>query len=418
MILTQTNQTLELKLGGAVATSQCPIIVDYVDFTPSTTTPGLQASLTDDLSSVSIADSPGASTQRKINSINIHNIDTIAIVVTVQINDNDTIYEILNGISVPVGGILQFTDREGWSVVGREGGERDLRSGWVQEFTANGTWVKPGNCRFFLVECVGGGGGGRGGNGGAADTVRNGGPGGGGAFRARRLMLAKDLPALVSVTVSAQASGGTGGTNGIGSNGSAGGTSNFGSYVYAYGGGGAGTNGGGGGGATSAGTVTTGGSAMLDAVGAHVSDARGSNIGFASYLGGAAGGSLLSTGSSAGSTSFFSAGGGAGGQGLNSSNSPGTGPAAGGNCGGAVTGVSGGGGLPGLANVRGGGIGGTVAGFCGQGGGGGGASTTGTGFNGGDGGFPGGGGAGGGAGTDIGGNGGKGAAGVVRVWGW
>ena len=229
MILDSTTKKLQINLGGAVATNQLPVVVDYVDFTASATTPGVQASTTNGASQVDILSAPAASTQRKVNNVSIFNADTAAVTITVVLDDNGTDYQILNSMTLAVGDTLSYTDVMGWQLFSRTGGEAEnLRQGWVQEFTANGTWVKPGNCRFFLVECVGGGGGGGGGRGAAAGSIRNGGGGGGGGKRNRALFLAKDLTSTVSVTVAAQTSSASGGSTANGTTGSVGGNSSFG----------------------------------------------------------------------------------------------------------------------------------------------------------------------------------------------
>lgn len=109
-------------------------------------------------------------------------------------------------------------------------------------FTSSGTWTKPDNLKFVIVEMVGGGGGAGGcatsGSGEASE-----GSGGGGGEYARKKILAGDLSATETVTV------GNGGTTTA-----AGSASSFGSHFGAAGGG-AGQYGG----ATSSGYYNTGG---------------------------------------------------------------------------------------------------------------------------------------------------------------
>ena len=99
MIITST-QTLEILLGGAVATNQSPVTVDYVEFTSTTTVPALSPTTTNSTTVVTILSAPAASTQRKVNNITIYNADTTTIVVTVQFNVSGTKYETIKSISV------------------------------------------------------------------------------------------------------------------------------------------------------------------------------------------------------------------------------------------------------------------------------------------------------------------------------
>lgn len=107
-----------------------------------------------------------------------------------------------------------------------------------QEFTANGTWTKPGAATtgdVVRVHLVGGGGGGA-----SAASALSGGGGGGSGFVFT--VSVDDLPGTVGVTV------GAGGAGGVGGNGSAGGSSSFGTTGFRF----MAVAGGGGGGTTSA----------------------------------------------------------------------------------------------------------------------------------------------------------------------
>jgi hypothetical protein len=425
VILSSTTQKLQVILGGAAATANSPVIVDYVESNSSAVTSNVVDAFTNGASAVDILAAPAASTQRKVTGLALYNADTAAISVSIRLNDNGSTYDIVSALTLQPGSALQFTREGGWNVVAAGGGVRDLRAGWVQEFKDSGTWYKPPNIRFVLVDCCGGGGGGGAGGGGASGVIICGGSGGGGGKRSRRLFLASDLPSSVAITVAAPAAGGVAVANSAGGSGSVGGNSSFGSYLIGYGGGygvyggSTGSAGGSGGGGTGAGTATGyGGPAMAATAptGSYGDDRGGSQNG-SSFLGGAAGGNARTdgTGSTAwGAASYFSGAGGGGGSSVTAANG--------------VGGVAGAGGVgqinPIIYTEQ---AGMKLPGLMATGGAGGASryvpSGNINGENGYPGGWPGGGGGGGGAaatgsGTATGGNGGNGGGGMVRVMGW
>jgi len=101
----------------------------------------------------------------------------------------------------------------------------------IQEFTTSGTWTKPVEGNYAVVEIWGAGGSGRSGFSSTSTSAYSG--GGGGGECTRKMILLTSLGSTESVTI------GTGGTSVTGqTNGNAGGGSSFGSHITVGGGGG------------------------------------------------------------------------------------------------------------------------------------------------------------------------------------
>lgn len=292
-----------------------------------------------------------------------------------------------------------------------------------QEFTSSGTWTKPGNASFVLVECWGGGGGGTSGQaiGTSLPNFANGGSGGGGSAKTWLMFPAALLPSTVSVTIGA---GGTGGVSPApnGSNqsqvsGTNGGTTTFGSYLLCVGG------------------FANGNGSSVSNDGINPTPVLNSAYGIGGSatqivpppysgsggeFGGGSGGGLNYQGPYSGGGSIWGSAGGASGGAINNSTiqSGGTGGLPG-NANGASY-LNGGGGAAGGSSGNNGTNGQQQIWGSGGGGGGGGASSTAAGGNGGNGGTGGGGGGGGGATlrTYRSGSGGNGGNGCCRVYTW
>ena len=302
-------------------------------------------------------------------------------------------------------------------------------TGFDLVITSSGTFVTPPNVSL-LVDVWGSGGSGAGGVSSSTGVNHPGGTGGGGGAHDQRFISASELTAgaSVTVTIGAEATGGTAATNGNPGN-----ATTFGAFLSACGGGGglAGTgskSGGGGGGVGGVGQVGQTAGVATGGVPANTGGGNGSGgagasatsnaAGAASEDGGAGGGGVGSDGTArAGGQSKRGGGGGGGGGGYTTAEGN-MASAAGGDVNPAATALSSGGGgsSVGVNSTSNGGNGADGDGYGGEGGGGGGGGNSINGGNGGNGGAPGGGGGGGGGGN-TGGAGGNGGRGECRVKG-
>lgn len=121
--LDATTKSLEIKLAGAVATTQCPFVCSYVDISQITfglTGSGETDGTTNNTTAVTVAAGPAATTSRKINYLSVVNVDTAAIVLTVQLNNNGTARTCWKG-TLAVGDSFTYLDGRGFQVLDANG---------------------------------------------------------------------------------------------------------------------------------------------------------------------------------------------------------------------------------------------------------------------------------------------------------
>lgn len=123
MFLDSTLRKLQIVLTAARTTLDMPVLVDYVDITTTTTTPGLYPINTNGVTTVDFLPAPAASTQRKVNGITIYNKDTAAKIVQIFLNDNGTQYQIQD-VTLQIDDMLGYTDTGGWYVQDTNGNRK------------------------------------------------------------------------------------------------------------------------------------------------------------------------------------------------------------------------------------------------------------------------------------------------------
>jgi len=120
IILDATDQKIEFLLGGAVTTNELSWMTSYVDHTDETFVPASSNGVSSGATPVTLMAAPAASTQRQLKYVNIYNADTVAAVVTVQLDDN-TVDRVLLKVTLQPGYQLTYVDSDGWKVLDDEG---------------------------------------------------------------------------------------------------------------------------------------------------------------------------------------------------------------------------------------------------------------------------------------------------------
>ena len=118
MILDTQTKQIEVLLGANHTTNQLPCMSYYVDHTSTTMVPGsIDGPTVDPASVLIIVTHPGAaSTYRQVKGITVFNADTVSTTVTVQLNDNGTIYRLVK-VVLPVDNTLVYQQDYGWTII-------------------------------------------------------------------------------------------------------------------------------------------------------------------------------------------------------------------------------------------------------------------------------------------------------------
>lgn len=114
MLLDATTKTIEVLLGGAVTTSQLPVVVSYVDIDGSgNVTGGENDTATNNTTAVTALAAPASGHQRSVENFSVYNKDTASATVTVRVNNNGTLRE-MKTKTLAAGESLVWTRSRGW----------------------------------------------------------------------------------------------------------------------------------------------------------------------------------------------------------------------------------------------------------------------------------------------------------------
>jgi hypothetical protein len=120
IILTNTTDSIQIKLGSTVTTAQMRCFASYRDTTATDITPKRNVVITNNTTYVDLVGSPAASTQRIVDYISVHNSDTGNEIVTISFNDNGTLYELFV-TTLAAGEKIEYQEGLGFKVISNAG---------------------------------------------------------------------------------------------------------------------------------------------------------------------------------------------------------------------------------------------------------------------------------------------------------
>jgi hypothetical protein len=132
IILDSTTESLEILLGGAVATNQLPFTVSFADHNAAAPsfTPGSTDGQTNGATAVTLVASPAASVQRQVKRINIYNADTATALVTIRLNNGGT-FRTQFIVSILAGERIEYEDSVGFRVFDASGAMKGISSPFI-----------------------------------------------------------------------------------------------------------------------------------------------------------------------------------------------------------------------------------------------------------------------------------------------
>lgn len=114
MIIDNTNETIELVLGGAVTTSQASFTCAFNEFSTSTFSGNETNGTSNNTTPVTLISSPSAGFQRQLRELIIENNDTASMTVIIRFN-NTSVTRIIMKATLDIGDSLTYTADGGWN---------------------------------------------------------------------------------------------------------------------------------------------------------------------------------------------------------------------------------------------------------------------------------------------------------------
>ena len=123
--LDTATRKLQAVLSAAVATSQCSVVVSYVDKSSAAPVGAQQLTYTNGATAVDICAAPAGFAVREIDQVSIYNADTATVNVTIRYNDNATIYQIVRATLLTLEQ-LTYVEGAGWKTLDANGNVKQL----------------------------------------------------------------------------------------------------------------------------------------------------------------------------------------------------------------------------------------------------------------------------------------------------
>jgi hypothetical protein len=125
MILDNTTDVLQFKLGSSVTATQLDFDVSYNTITSTTVTPAKLTGVSNNGTAVTLMSSPGASEQKLLKGATIYNNDTTSKTILILYYNGTTTTQIFNAILAP-SDVLKYTLEKGWEAFDSKGSKKFL----------------------------------------------------------------------------------------------------------------------------------------------------------------------------------------------------------------------------------------------------------------------------------------------------
>lgn len=123
MFLTSTTRKLQIDMTAAKTTTDMPVQVYFEDITGSVVEQGESLASSNGVTATDILAAPANGTNRKVTGISVHNIDTAAKTVQINLDDNGTSRRLIEA-TLAVGDTLGYTPETGWYVQDANGNRK------------------------------------------------------------------------------------------------------------------------------------------------------------------------------------------------------------------------------------------------------------------------------------------------------